>query len=67
MLLHAEQSGQVEDAVLDVFEFPGPASALVDFVEEVMLACVEDSVGKVGFCGDSVERAFGSEFAGGDG
>jgi len=47
VLLHAEKSGQIQHAVLDVFEVPRPASALVDFVEQVRLASVKDSLGKV--------------------
>jgi hypothetical protein len=55
MLLHAEQSSQVQNTVLDIFEVPRPASALVDFVEHIGLTSVEDSLCKVGFRRDSVE------------
>lgn len=55
VLLHAEKSAQIQYTVLDVFEVPRPAGALVDFVEQVRLASVKHPLGEVRFCGDSVE------------
>lgn len=50
VLLHASKSGQIKDAMLDVFKIPGPPCALIDLIEKIRLASIEDSLGEVGFC-----------------
>lgn len=50
VLLHAEKSGQIQHTVLDVLEVPRPASALVDFVEQICFASVKYPLGKVWLC-----------------
>ena len=50
VLLHAEKRAQIQYTVLDVFEVPGPAGALVDFVEQVRLSSVKHPLGEVRFC-----------------
>jgi hypothetical protein len=49
VLLHAEKSAQIQHTMLDVLKVPRPASALVDFVEQVRLASVKDSRCEVRF------------------
>lgn len=60
VLLHAHEGAEIEYAMLDVLELPGPASALIDLVEQITFSSVEDSLGEVGLGRDSVERTRGS-------
>jgi len=50
VLLHASKSGQIKDTVLDILKIPGPPCALIDLVEKIRLASIEDSLGEIGFC-----------------
>lgn len=56
VLLHTHESREVEHAVLDIFKVPRPACAFINFVEQIVLSCVENSLGKVGLRGYPVER-----------
>ena len=43
--------------MLDVLEVPRPSCALVDLVEKIRFAGIKDSLGEIGFSGDTIERS----------